>query len=462
MIAHDLVKLIAISPLLCAIAIAAPRQGASVFRPSGSGTLATMGATDSVQIGGGYTVVSDLAGLPAPVAGVITLLQGAYKQGAPLSLGSAVIRTAAGAAVEWNGSGYQITGSGTSIFDVKGPFNLSNATIISTSTGDGITMNSAAAQSTIRDSAVISIGGTAINAPLGQSIVFVSGAVTNSQRGLRIGSLQFGAYISSVGIIENATGIEFDGTTPLMTMTALNCISSVSSSIMLKISNSASFPGVWNLLNSYLNAASAQIGISVSSASSFDTQGMHLSSNTFAGAGTYMSGISANTTQARFLSNVGIENSAAYGNAYISSGTTTTTLPTAPGYTELLATAPNAVFVATNAQLFSIIGGNKWRYDGGVAANINVMAQVSLSTSVTSGDYLARIEADTTGTGSSYAAIGPPTNMRATSSSIDTFAVRGSVSSAPQNTLFRITVAKANGTAGTVTLLNGAFEVVKR
>lgn len=417
-----------------------PQLGRAQFLPTGASTPRAMTATDSASLGGTY-IVNDPNGLPAPVGGVITLPTGIYMQSRALNIGANKLYVPAGRGVRWVSHYGLLQGSASEIFLIEGAFELQTTNLVNL-VGNGIRINnptaivSGTAFATTTPSGIgidaNSVGSLGTNRALLQSAVI--GARINSATNLALNAI----------VTNSAVAARFIGPTSYGILTIFSS-STVPGATHIKVDSTASFTGFSLVPGSVLVCGPGQTGIN-SDPNAFIVQGMNLTGVQFSGAGTYLTGVTANSSKARFVGNGGIENSSPGGFQTITAGATPTTLTTAGTYYKLNGTTTNVA-----SQLFTQSNG-RYTNAAGRTLTCDVVAQADGATSSPSGDYRLAIYKN------GLTIQNPPAYGRATSSSLSTITVRTRVQLADGDYVEPwITNSGASGI--TITWNNGSLSV---
>lgn len=392
---------------------AVAESGRAIFRDPATGKSRSMGGADSAVIGGSARVINDVAGLPAPAAGVITLASGHYFQGGPIDLGANILRVPSGADIVWHGGDYSITSTGSTVIEVKGIATFRSTTVIVAGAGDGITVNDATASLSIDIVGIYNFG----SGSYGLNVLdagYVSGtlsAMFGFTTGARIRN-SFGTYLVGCVFQDNTVGFLLDG---LIDTTSINigliASSSVPSATMIRVAPGATL-NAWSMgAGTTLTCGMGQTCMDTA-ASAFATKGMLLHGAIFIGAGTPLVGVTANSPQALFIGNVGIDNTAPGAFLTITGGASVTTLTLANTYYKLAGTTTNVT-----SQLFTHANG-RYTNASGRTLTCDVIAQADATTSTPSGDY--RLAVFLNGT----TIQNPPAQARAASSTLSTVTAR--------------------------------------
>ena len=155
----------------------------------------------------------------------------------------------------------------------------------------------------------------------------------------------------------NTSGIIFDGSVGSISFTS-TFLNNTYGTTMITIPATATVTRRFKIIESPLFVSSGGTMIDFSTSATIGPQGFILTSNNFAGTGTYLSGVQSNDDKALFFKNVGINNSRSVGSYRLSVGAVTTLVLNT--WTKLACTT----VIGTINQKFTSLTTNRTTYNG--------------------------------------------------------------------------------------------------
>lgn len=353
--------------------------------------------------------INSVNDLPPSISGVRTLAGGTYFSNTPINIGTDVLYLPPGVGILWIGG--QITGTGSRIFRSQGNLGIIFSQLTNT-VGDCIFVDHPQSVTLCNQTLLVSPFSVGMHVSQALLVSMVQCEIVSCAVGINIIDV-FKSSFYGLTLLDNQIGIKWSGTisSSIVNGPVIQANAAITTAKMIVVDNTASIGNLTITGGGTLQCTGSQIAIQATS-SSFGAGGLNLNGLQFNGNGTYLSGISVNNLETRFIGNSGqngFENTAPSAFITINSGATGTAFTTA--YTKILGT-----FTLNSSQLFTL-ADNKITYIGGAALTLTVTALITGTTSTPSSDIFYALFKN------GVTQVSPDSFVRASSSSATTTVV---------------------------------------
>lgn len=171
----------------------------------------------------------------------------------------------------------------------------------------------------------------------------------------------------------SSANLKFDGTINTVGINS-SLMSGLAGQTMIIVPATATITRRFRVIYSAVSTPSTGTGISFSASASVPDEGYILDSCNFSGAGTYLAGVTSTSDKALFVNNVGITNTSANGQMYMHGNATATTVAAANTYYKAAGTTTagpdNSKFTHSN---------NRLTYSGAISRQFLVVCSLSFT-----------------------------------------------------------------------------------